>query len=48
MLELADDDLLPRMSMLLSPKPTDYETPSPALKKPVSLSFKLEEEAFKN
>lgn len=36
MMDLADDDLLPRMSLLLSPKATDYESISP-LKKPVCL-----------
>lgn len=36
MIEIPDDDLLPRMSLLLSPKSSDYP-PSPAvLKKPVS------------
>ena len=38
MIESADDDLLPRMSLLLSPKPSDYEEDSvPQMrKKPVS------------
>lgn len=39
MIDVADEDLLPRMSMLLSPKSTHFEPPkSPALEKPVSLS----------
>lgn len=36
MIELSDDDLLPRMSMLLSPKSIEYDDSPVAIKKPVS------------
>lgn len=42
MIDVADEDLLPRMSMLLSPKSTHFEPESPELKKPVSVSLSKE------
>lgn len=42
MIELSDDDLLPRMSLLLSPKSSDY-APSP----PVSQTSVSEKENVK-
>lgn len=36
MIELSDDDLLPRMSMLLSPKSAEYDESPAVMKKPVS------------
>lgn len=36
MIELSDDDLLPRMSMLLSPKSIEYDDSPVVIKKPVS------------